>query len=216
MYARHRLAHSQVRELMHVQFTPLLTYLPAEERAVAAVAAMAAAVADMSTSPTPPAELEVLEEASVSPKTPKPRSRAPSISLEAPVWHPTNHARFPAAHRAAVRTVLLVHQWEGSLLSQLPRELLLQELLPKLEYSAFAPTTAPDDLMLASMPSEGGELEAMSEDGDDEPMSEEDSADESDGPSASDAETPTPPAASVGASVSVVHGHSCSRLLRCL
>jgi len=66
------------------------------------------------------------------------RCHIASISLTPPIWSTANYDRFPSAHRAAVRTLLLIHAKNDSLLSTLPKDVLLHELLPQLGYSSFA------------------------------------------------------------------------------
>ena len=109
----------QVRELMHVQFTPLLAYLPAEERAAAAqaAAAQAATASHGAASPAAAPADEPSPATNGAPPSNK-RSRSNSITLEPPVWSFDTHARFPADHRAAVRTLLLVHARSDSLLAR--------------------------------------------------------------------------------------------------
>ena len=76
------------------------------------------------------------------------------VRLLAPTWSPSEHARFDAAHRAAVRAVLLAHQRPESPLSRLPTDVLLMEVLPHLPYGCYtaaaAPPRAPADPALAS------------------------------------------------------------------
>ena len=45
--------------------------------------------------------------------------------------------RFDTAHKDAVYTALLMHNREDTLFSTLPKEVLLQELLPHLPYGSF-------------------------------------------------------------------------------
>jgi len=145
----------QARELMHVHFTPLLP-TPSEQEAEGEGAAdglsdPTGAATHLATSTTaspatahaaspqqaPPSSSS--SAASPAPSAACRRPRPTSISFEPPGWSVTSHERFPAAHRAAVRAVLLVHQRSSSLLSCLPKEVVLQQLLPKLAYSAFRP-----------------------------------------------------------------------------
>ena len=55
-----------------------------------------------------------------------------------PVWAPCTHQRFDADHRAAVYATLLCHHRRGTWLHTLPTEILLQAVLPQIEYGAFA------------------------------------------------------------------------------
>ena len=228
-------ASFQVRELMHVQFTPLLHQLPPEERTHqgssaaahgdegATVSGSAAAGAQMGFSPT-----------LVSPPAKRPRSN--SISLEPPVWSFDSHARFPPAHRAAVRELLLVHSRDSSLLASLPKDLLMQELLPKIPYSAFAPSAPPEELLDADDDAEIADAAATDDDDDEEEEEEEESArseassdgsdDEGDDEDAVDIDDPAPAASSSAAaalspvshmSAPVTRSQLCgNRLLRCL
>jgi hypothetical protein len=129
-----------VRELMHVQFTPLIPHAPPEERE-----SQPSDVSDPAPSPAGAAAApgaDALGDAEhPAPITPVLRPRAGSLSLEPPVWSPASHSRFPRAHRDAVAATLLVHAHEGTLLSTLPKELLIEVLLPKLTYAAFGIAT---------------------------------------------------------------------------
>ena len=53
--------------------------------------------------------------------------------------HSAAYFRSVEAHRAAVRTTLLLHKRPDCLLSCLPKEVLLQVLLPQLPLDAFSP-----------------------------------------------------------------------------
>ena len=173
----------QVRELMHVQFTPMLSHPPPEERA--ALAALAAArhshavVASESPTSAPsatiPSPSNVSGDARGAQALSKLARSSNPITLEAPFWSPDTHGRFPEAHEAAVYAVLLVHARAASELSVLPKEVLLQELLPKISYGAFAPASLPDDLVLATV---AERINATSDGGD--PMSEEEEEEEED------------------------------------
>ena len=149
----------QVGELMWVQFTPLLVSLPHDEvRGVRAAAAPTTTHLDAAQSAVATgggAESAAdgashhtdVADAPPGRSTASPgmkRRRSNSISLAPPEWSVETHARFPAAHRRAVRAALLVHANAASELSRVPHELLLQEILPKLEYAAFGPAAIPD------------------------------------------------------------------------
>lgn len=69
---------------------------------------------------------------------PHPDSPKQSFSLVPPRWSIEDHSSFPPKYRAAVNTLLLVHAREGSLLSLLPKDLLLEDIFPLLPYAAFA------------------------------------------------------------------------------
>ena len=150
--------------------------------------------------------------------------------FEPPLWHPSNHARFPPAHRAAVRTLLALHGRDGTPLALLPKDVLLLEILPRVPYGAFAPSCLPDDLVL-NVSDEDGAVDAMSDgvsDGGDarsgdEPSDDEGSlrsdANESDDDEAQpseEVEMEEAPAPTLTAPPPIVPGASCSRLLRCL
>jgi len=134
-----------VRELMHVSFTNILTSLPTRI-VVPSSDPFYPVEADEPTASAQHESDEVQADpvAGSSPST-KQRSRAPSISLEAPHWTPETYVRFPAAHRAAIRATLLVHNRSESWLSSLPKELVVQEILPKVPYNSFAPSEASND-----------------------------------------------------------------------
>lgn len=61
------------------------------------------------------------------------------VSLCAPQWTPDLHRRFPVAHREAVRAVLACHAREGSLLHALPKEVVVEFILPKMGFDWFCP-----------------------------------------------------------------------------
>jgi len=63
----------------------------------------------------------------------------PPVSLRAPLWSPEEHRRFDARHRKAVVTVLLLHHCTECLLASLPKELIVQVVLPHLPFGAFRP-----------------------------------------------------------------------------
>jgi len=140
----------QVRELMSVHFTPLLPTPPQPDAGGAGElsdpTAAPAHTTPHASSPDPApqthvpssATLGATSSASGAASAGSGRPRTTSISLAPPEWSVASHDRFPATHRAAVRTVLLVHRRSTSLLSYLPKEMILQELLPKLAYTAFA------------------------------------------------------------------------------
>ena len=233
----------QVRELMSVQFTPLLTHAPLEERAalaaLAALANPAASAPSAAPTATPPVAggTAAHRDASATPKRAGQGARALSIRIEAPVWSPDCHERFPASHRAAVCAVLLAHQRDGTLLGSLPKEILLQELLPKVGYHAFAappPSSLEGPVLVEDGLSDDGASEAgASEAADDESVSD-DAAESEDEPADimdASADEGGPAQGHVGASTTqpaatpmpptprtpptALH-HSCSRLLRCL
>jgi hypothetical protein len=146
-----------VRELMHVNFTPLIPVLPSEARARASQAMPDAwgegdsmypsQLSNDATSPnaggaSPPHEVQP----SPARRRPAAVARSGSISIAPPKWTPETHPLFPRAHRDAVRALLLAHNNPSSLISSLPRDLLLFELLPQLSYTAFGPATSPQDL----------------------------------------------------------------------
>lgn len=132
-----------VSELMHVQFTNILTSLPPRV-IVPSTDPFYPVEVDEPTASVHHASDDAHPAAGPAPST-KQRPRAPSISLEAPCWTTETYVRFPAAHRAAVCATLLVHNRSESLLSSLPKELLVQEILPKVPYNSFAPSEASND-----------------------------------------------------------------------
>jgi len=146
-------ASYEVRELMSVQFTPILPVnltlvhhvdaygMPLESPAPAAALTddehashpHPAGGGSHSTAPTATAPARLQSGG---------RMAQATISIAAPTWCPENDECFPPAHRSAVRTLLLIHNQPDSQLSTLPKELILQELLPKLKYDSFASTSA--------------------------------------------------------------------------
>jgi len=145
-----------VRELMHVQFTPILpahTVLPGQPAPFLTTASMGAdntPLAAPTPSPPPAPGLPPPVSTASPPHTPagvpspippgSPRRESPrlaQICLPPPTWSIEVHERFPSAHRAAVRTLLLSHARPDSLLANLPKEVLLDVLLPQLGYAAF-------------------------------------------------------------------------------
>ena len=134
-----------VSELMHVQFTPLISddasFPPPPAGGLAASNAGFAGLPPLAGSTTMPPAPTVVES----------RPKLAPIALSAPVWSPAGFDRFPLPHRAAVRTLLMVHAREGSALSRVPKELLIDCILPQLSYSAFRSSPgcsgacAPDD-----------------------------------------------------------------------
>jgi protein-L-isoaspartate O-methyltransferase len=131
-------AEFDVTELMHVQFTPLL---PATSSFAGMPSPMPA------TPPTPPTALHMpagtpspLQPAS--PRGVRTRTLLAPISLPAPTWAPELHDRFPPAHRAAVRTLLLTHARPDSLLAKVPKDVLVDVLIPHLGYAAFQRVTS--------------------------------------------------------------------------
>jgi protein-L-isoaspartate O-methyltransferase len=97
--------------------------------------------------PTPPTTLHMpagtpspLQPAS--PRGVRTRTRLAPISLPAPTWAPELHDRFPPAHRAAVRTLLLTHARPDSLLAKVPKDVLVDVLIPHLGYAAFQRVTS--------------------------------------------------------------------------
>ncbi len=106
-----------VQEVLSVQFTPLLPPAPHAAYHLA-----------YHYSPPPP------------PRGPHSKSNSqaePPVRLIAPLWSPEEHLRFDTAHKDAVYTALLMHNREDTLFSTLPKEVLLQELLPHLPYGSF-------------------------------------------------------------------------------
>ena len=233
----------QVRELMHVQFTPLLVSLPHDElrrQAVAAAAVTATATApnnNNASAATPPAALAAaLQDLSheesgngdaprpVSPGMKRRRSSSNSISIEPPSWSVETHERFPVAHRQAVVAALLVHQHGDSLLSKLPKEVLVQEILPKLEYAAFGPLhTAPDDVAVAraeedaiGVAAAASRVDGEGEEAEDEEAEAEEEPEDDDGTSemaseGEDVDEPAQPAQAVAASSSASSSTRASR-----
>jgi len=59
------------------------------------------------------------------------------IAISAPLWSPLLHSRFPPAHQAAIHTMLVLHARSDCILSTLPKEVLIDSILPHLPYSSF-------------------------------------------------------------------------------
>ena len=206
----------QVRELMHVQFTPLIP-MPSLPQAVndprgtptsaplyattaaAAVASTTTAttndgptdISDPAASPTTePTTASHTASASTttwdgasggnSNNTPRraTRPRPNPITIAAPIWSCDIHHRFPTAHRDAVYTLLLLHSNENTLFSLLPKEVLLQELLPKIPYAAFSPKELPDDDLVLERLSDGAAAMEVSDEDDGEEGEEEEEGSE--------------------------------------
>jgi len=125
------------------------------------------------------------------------------LALKAPQWCPKTHSRFPHAHRAAVRAVLMLNGRGNSLLAYLPKELWTEGILPHLDFDAYLPFQAASSprgswprsleaatLSLAALTSNGGtstfhNADEPSEDDSDEGEPNEDESDEGE-PSADD------------------------------
>ena len=106
------------------------------------------------------------------------------VALEAPRWSADTHEQFPKAHRDAVRACLLSHARDESTLSVLPKEVLMQVLLPLLEYSAFLPPPPEEpEVEVADMgdDDEDDEDDEESEDDDDEDEEDDEDEDEDEG-----------------------------------
>mmetsp|Transcript_19959 Transcript_19959/g.59552 ORF Transcript_19959/g.59552 Transcript_19959/m.59552 type:complete len:333 (-) Transcript_19959:486-1484(-) len=76
---------------------------------------------------------------------PPPNSPPPErkLTLRLPRWDETSHRRFPPAHRAAVRAVLILQARSAGVLSYLPKEVVVSEVLPLLRYDAWAEQHSP-------------------------------------------------------------------------
>lgn len=135
----HRLddASYEVRELMHVQFTPILPPTLAAANSSAQELPIAPPLAPP-VGPPLPEDPQAQAHPSFSTEPSASRCGIAAISLAPPSWCTANYDRFPSAHRAAVRTLLLIHAKADSLLSTLPKDVLLHEVLPQLGYSSFA------------------------------------------------------------------------------
>ena len=126
-----------VSELMHVQFTPLLP----------ATSSFPGMPSPVTVTPPPPLTALHMPAGTPSPLQPasprgvRTRTWLAPISLPAPTWGPEVHARFPPAHRAAVRTLLLAHARPDSLLAKVPKDVLVDVLIPHLGYAAFRQLT---------------------------------------------------------------------------
>jgi len=112
-----------IHPILAVQFTPLID--PPAPPAAAPPAGSAAAVA-----PTRIARIPIAT------ATSPPATR---MVLRQPEWSPNVHPRFPPAHRAAVRAVLMLNGRSGCLLSFLPKELWTDEILPHIGFDAYLP-----------------------------------------------------------------------------
>ena len=122
---------------MHVQFTPLLP----------ATSSFPGMPSPVTVTPPPPLTALHMPAGTPSPLQPasprgvRTRTWLAPISLPAPTWGPEVHARFPPAHRAAVRTLLLAHARPDSLLAKVPKDVLVDVLIPHLGYAAFRQLT---------------------------------------------------------------------------
>jgi len=76
---------------------------------------------------------------------PPPNSPPPErkLTLRLPRWDETSHRRFPPAHRAAVRAVLILQARSAGVFSYLPKEVVVSEVLPLLRYDAWAEQHSP-------------------------------------------------------------------------
>ena len=84
--------------------------------------------------------------------------------LSPPEWSIEKHHCFPVQHRRAVMQTLLAHNRAGTLLSTVPKDVLLHEILPKVEYNAFTHAMMASDL--AALASEAERAERADEQAD--------------------------------------------------
>jgi hypothetical protein len=120
---RHGEDNYDIHPILAVQFTPLID--PPAPPAAAPPAESASA-----TAPSRVARAQSAE------GTASPAAR---LVLRQPKWMPSTHPRFPPAHRAAVRAVLILNGRSGCLFSYLPKELWMDEILPRVDLDAYLP-----------------------------------------------------------------------------